>query len=355
MKIAHIHTNIEWGGGEYQLLHLLSGLSRSGEEAVLFTTSRGELYRRTVESQLRVEKTPSVGAISRMVEQGRSEGWDLLHVHDSKATSLGSAVGCRLDIPVVLSRRIMSPIRRNPISRRKYSPARLSGVIAISESVKRVVLESGFPEDRVFVVQSGIDLAALDAEEPDLQIRENSGRPYLVGGIGKLSKKKNWQLLVRTAARLVGRGADIHWLLVGDGPERDELVELVDALGVGDRFTFTGFVPGAVGILKAMDTLFFTSLMEGASVTVRQAMAAGVPVVAVDAEGTSESLAGHGWLVGGDDVEAAADSVLESLLDSARRAEEISGARDYARALYDIQQTVRGTIGVYKQLLGSRG
>ncbi|MDP6526401.1 MAG: glycosyltransferase [Kiritimatiellia bacterium] len=351
MKVAHIHTNGEWGGGEYQVFHLLSGLTLSRVSPVLFTTPGGVLFERTKAAGLPVEELPLKGAISRLVSRGKDGSWDLLHLHDSKAASMGSAAGRRLGIPVVLSRRIMSPIRQNPLSRRKYSPRRLSGVIAISESVRGVFLECGFPEDRTFVVQSGLDIAALDAVGADYSLREKSDRPHLVGGIGKLSPKKNWQLMVRTAAHLADQTADIQWILVGDGPERENLERLVEDLGIQDRFLFTGFVPDAVGLLKAMDTLFFPSLMEGASVTVRQAMAVGVPVVAVDAPGTSESLAGHGWLVGGNDVEGAADSLLQSLLDSNRRHAVGLAAKEYARATYDMSRTVDGTIRVYEQIL----
>ena len=347
MHIAHIHTNREWGGGEHQVLHLLGGLRDNGDTVTLICEAGGPLAAEAAKVGIAAEPPAPARDIARLV---KARAVDLIHVHDSAGTSLGGKAGRLARVPVVLTRRVASPLRRNAMSRRKYSPRRLAAVIAISETVKEVFLQSGYPEARLFVVPSGLDFDALEAVEPDDAFRDASS--YLVMGVGKLSVKKNWRMLVDVAAAERDAGGDVRWVIAGDGPERQRLEARIADLKLDGRVLLAGFRQDALALLKAADLLFFPSVREGASVTVRQAMALGVPVVAVDAAGTRESLAGHGRLVNADDIGTAARAVLQLLNDAVARQAMAVAAQASARARFSIEDTIRGTRAVYEQILG---
>jgi glycosyltransferase involved in cell wall biosynthesis len=291
----------------------------------------------------------SLSSLCRLITE---LGVDLLHVHDSLATTISIGVSRKAKIPVVLSRRIASPVRRNIFSRRKYSSGKLSAVIAISQTVKDVFAKSGYPDDRIVVVPSGIDIQSLEKVERDEQFRRDFGGTYLVGGMGRLSVKKNWQFMARVAAHIAKTGPDVQWCLAGNGPEEKRLQSLVRELGISSRFHFLGFRADATRILKSVDVLFFPSLMEGASVAVRTAMVLGTPVVAVNAPGTMESLSGNGWIVTPNDVEVAARSVVEALTDTKKREDVVRAARESAVSRFAFDRTVEGTIAVYEKILG---
>ena len=356
--IGHIHTGSNWGGGENQVLNLLHGLTRKGIKTTLYANPKGELLHRALKNNLPAVPLPInsygnlfAGFSRRIRNQFQKNKIDLLHVHDSLATTIGSSVARHLQIPVVLSRRIASPLRRNILSRNKYSEKKLDAVIAISHTVKDVFCQNGYPQENVYVVASGVDIDALDKIEKNESFTQQFGGNYLVGGIGKLSVKKNWQFMIRVAAHLKECGQDIQWVVIGDGPEKNRLKRLAKSSGVNDRIHFLGFQPDAVKLLKNFDVLFFPSLMEGASVTVRDAMVMAVPVVAVDAPGTMESLDGHGWRIQTDDVPNAANSVLEALLDPILRDKRCIGARASAIQRFSINRTVEDTISVYRAVL----
>ena len=105
--------------------------------------------------------------------------------------------------------------------------------------------------------------------------------------------------------------------------------------------------PDALRVLRQLDLLCFPSRMEGASVTVREAMAMGIPVVAADAPGVVESLAGHGWIAGCDDPRELADCIRQALGDATLRQQRAERARDHARAHYDLEHTVEATLAAY--------
>jgi len=356
MHIGQINTNPDWGGGENQILHLVLGLESCSVPVTLFAHPEGELSRRAQAAECAVWPLPVSGRkvfAGKMADEIAAADVDLLHVHDSRSASLGAAVGRKLGLPVVLSRRVASPLRRNPLSRWKYSRRNFRAVVAISNTVRDVFLRtSRFPADDVYVVPTGIDIGELDAVERDNAFRRELPGRFLVGGVGKLSVKKNWAFLVRVAAAMKVTDLDIHWVIAGDGGEREAIELLAKELGVEDRIHLLGFRSDALRILKSLDLLFFPSIVEGASVTVRECMVLGTPVVAVDADGTMESLAGHGWGVPDGDIEGAVASVTEALTNQPLRDERVSGARRHAVEHYTYDRTVAGTIEVYQKVLG---
>ncbi|HQQ61918.1 MAG TPA: glycosyltransferase family 4 protein, partial [Kiritimatiellia bacterium] len=133
LRVAHLHANPGWGGGETQLLALVRRMQARGLFAVLATPAGGELARRARQAGVRVLEWTETASSRRQLALDLEEfGLTLLHAHDSGSTSLGHWLKRRLRVPLILTRRIASPLRRNPLSRWKYSPRRLDGVIAIS-------------------------------------------------------------------------------------------------------------------------------------------------------------------------------------------------------------------------------
>jgi glycosyltransferase involved in cell wall biosynthesis len=357
-RVAHLHTGLDWGGGEFQVANLVRAMTAAGMKTTLWAGRRGSLMAYAIAQELPARALTGpwrwpLGHIPLGRRLAR-DGVDLLHCHDSRALSLGIRIRQQLGVPLVLSRRIASPLRENAWSRAKYSARHIDAVAAVSETVREVFCRGGFPGERVFVVPSGLDLAALDGLTRDESFRRSFGGGPIVAGIGKLAPKKNWPLLIRTAALVAAAGIDAHWLLVGDGPDRPALEALARDAGVASRVHFLGFRADAEGILKDCDLLFFPSIREGASVTVRQAMALGIPVVAVDAAGIVESLDGHGWLVSPDDVAGAARAVVEALTDSGKREAVCRDARQSARERFAFDRTLVGTLEVYATVLAAR-
>lgn len=355
---GQINTNPDWGGGENQILHLVQELSSRGENVTLFAHPDGELLKRAQKSGCRVVALPCRGrrsSVNRTARLVLESGVDLLHVHDSRSGSLGIKIGRKLNIPVVLSRRIASPIRKNPLSKLKYSRRNFSAVLAISNTVKNVFLKTtSFPEEDVYVVPTGVDIGELDSVNRDYKFRKSFGGQYLVGGVGKLSPKKNWRFLIQVASRMAKTELDIQWLIAGNGDELESLEILAEELGVKDRIHFLGFRKDALHVLKNLDVMFFPSIMEGASVTVRECMVLGTPVVAVDADGTMESLAGNGWGVPDGKPDVAVAALTEALTNQSLRDKHVTGARRYAVEHYTYDRTASGTLEVYRKVIESQ-
>jgi len=351
MRVLHISTNLEWGGGENQILALVRWLRKAGVDVILAAPPSGALYRKAEEMGDGLFELPSIrtGPVVALLKQLQP---DLVHVHDSPGVRTGGRAGRKLGIPVVLSRRVASPLRQNLFSQRKYRDLYFAAVLAVSETVGRVFVNtSRYPAERVRVVPDGVDVETLDALEADPALREGLGGGYLAGGIGKLAPKKNWPFLLETAAELKHRSLPVRWVIAGDGPDRGKLESMIAELDLAETVRLLGFRSDALRILKSLDLLFSPSLLEGASVSVREAMVIGTPAVIVDTPGTMESLDGHGWVVSAGDAGQAADAITEALTDNDKRRTMVAGARISAVARFSFDITLQKTLEAYREVL----
>jgi glycosyltransferase involved in cell wall biosynthesis len=153
------------------------------------------------------------------------------------------------------------------------------------------------------VVSNGIDLAAFSPGQPDEELRRRyalpAGRP-VIASVGRLSLEKRADVLIDAAARLVGTDAVL--VLAGTGPDEGRLKALAARLGVAERVRFPGFVPGGdlPGLYRLADVFAIASQAELQSLVTMEAMATGLPVVAVDAGALGELVhqGENGFLIG---------------------------------------------------------
>lgn len=161
-------------------------------------------------------------------------------------------------------------------------------VLAVSEPVRDVLVRRDrIPAHRIDVLTFGIDLAHVDAVLP-AGIREELGIPRdapLLGSVGRLVVDKGHVYAVRALAGVSDVEPGARLLIVGEGPEEGRLREEARRLGLEQRVLFLGFQAGVLGLLKACDLFVLPSLEEGLPVTVVEAMACALPVIASDVGG----------------------------------------------------------------------
>lgn len=147
--------------------------------------------------------------------------------------------------------------------------------------------------------------------------------------VGRLTEHKNYQLLVRAFGRVLEE-QEARLVILGDGPERQNLDELAREVGIADRVSIPGFVPNVYKFMSRSDLFVHPSRWEGLPGVLIEAMACGVPIVASDAPGGSaEVLADgrHGRLVDPDDEKALAEAILDGLRGRVPAAEESGWGR----------------------------
>jgi glycosyltransferase involved in cell wall biosynthesis len=197
---------------------------------------------------------------------------------------------------------------------------------------------------RVDVVYTGRDLTAYADADP-APVREAFAVPAdapLVGTVGRLVERKGGYDLLAAWPRVRAAHPDAHLLLVGDGVERDGLVARARDLGVADSVHVAGTRDDVPAVLAALDCFAFPSHYEGLPGALLEAMAAGLPIVATDVEGSNELVTDGetGLLVPARDPRALADALVATLADPAAAAARGRAARDRAFATFGVDTMV---------------
>jgi glycosyltransferase involved in cell wall biosynthesis len=185
------------------------------------------------------------------------------------------------DDPPSLKRRLVNPILgRQP-----------GEIFAVSADLRRHMIAEGFPENRVGVIYNGIDPGAMPSEIERLMAREMlqiTGEDVVVGSVARLDPVKNLGALIDAFALVRARVRTGTLVLMGDGPERVTLERKIRENHLEDCVRLVGHRSDVRQLLPALDIYANSSIHEGVSLTILEAMAASIPVVATRVGGTPE-------------------------------------------------------------------
>jgi glycosyltransferase involved in cell wall biosynthesis len=199
-----------------------------------------------------------------------------------------------------------------------------SRIFAVSADLRRHMIAEGFPAERVEVAYNGIDAGEMPTavertdSRRELQVHDDE---VVLGTVGRLDAVKDLGVMIHALASVRPAGAPYRLVLVGDGPERSPLEDLATGLGVRGVVTFTGYRADVRRLLPGFDLFLNSSVHEGVSLTILEAMAAGLPVVATAVGGTPEVVV-HGetgMLVPSRSPEPFAGTLAELTRDRSRR------------------------------------
>jgi len=291
MRILHLDSGKEMGGGQWQVLRLMDGMKDSGFESTLLARSDGKLL---AEARLRGRRAAPI-SLMRVAMLARSH--DVIHAHDARAHTLGAIARFA---PLVVSRRVAFPIGGG------WKYGRAHRYLAVSEFVKKKLLEGGVPEEKIRIVYDGAPL--LD---------EAIGSSVLAPA-NALDKRKGGKL-VKEAAKLAGVDLKISTHL-----ERD--------------------------LLTAKLFVYITQ-SEGLGSAALLAMSAGVPVIASKVGGLPEVIQhGENGLLVENKAAAIADAIRQLLADPQKARSLGRAGRKTVTDQFTVNQMVANTIEAYRKV-----
>jgi len=198
---------------------------------------------------------------------------------------------------------------------------RSAGVIAPSMDICRYVQSLG-AEVPVHILPTGLDKSSYEKDEQKAtELREKllKDRKFLFCTVSRLEKEKNQYYLLDALKVLKDKVGDtFQFVFVGDGSERDALLIYCEKLGLQDNVTFVGAVANqeVKDYLFASDAFLFSSKSETQGIVILEAMAAGLPVIALDATGVRDIVKDgeNGYLIQEDGVKVSTDAYVEKII-----------------------------------------
>lgn len=233
-------------------------------------------------------------SLPALLARGR---FDVLHCHLVASNIFAKPVGALARVPVIINHDHTNDdyraSQRVRLALDSLSNRLATHLIAVSDSCRQFLISrEGIPSDKITLVQNAIDLARFSKSCGTREAaRRALGIPpgtRVVAGVGRLNPQKNFALFLRVAEQVAARHPEAVFVIAGEGPEEPLLRGLAAASGLGGKVRFAGYVADTRQVYLAADILLMPSLFEGLPMTLLEAMAMEVPVVASALDGISE-------------------------------------------------------------------
>ena len=300
LRIAHINANFWAGSGGITLREMLAVDGERYANTIL-APADGSLFGRAEEAGLgvirlhrmgggrRVYPWADVEAFRELTEHLRAGQFDLVHTHAGRAGALGRLAARRVGVRAIVHtfhgfpfNEFQSPLMRTTLRTIERRLARITdyfltdGAVVAAEAVRLKLA----PPDRIRALISPIDAVPRTSGTARREARRALGLPDdapVIGTTARLALQKSPLDLIKAVAALERR--DVYAVWLGDGELRSKAEKLIRKEGLENRFLLPGARDDARRLLPAFDVFVMSSLWEGLSCSVVEAMTCGIPVV----------------------------------------------------------------------------
>jgi len=364
VNILLLSTHLNTGGITSYLYTLTRGLIQRGhsvhvitsggnnEEAFLSVGASIKILNIRTKSELDPKIYSALSPLNRYVEDNNI---GIVHAHTRITQVMGTLLKKRTKRPYLSTCHGFFKVRLS----RKLFPCWGDAVIAISSAVENhLISDFGISKDKVHRIESGIDLEdftlADSSKKMELRKRFNFNNEPIIGMIARLSDVKGPDILIRAFKQVLGSVSDAKLLLIGEGKMESELRELVERLSLGEHVQFFSVVNQTNEMLSLFDVFAMSSRQEGLGLSIMEAQAAGVPVVASRVGGIPSLIENNksGILVEPGDCDALAKAIIKLCKDTNLSKSLGLAGREFIRQNHSAHKMVDGTVGLYQQLIG---
>ena len=302
IKVMECIRQGQIGGGESHLLSLVENLDQSKFQPIVLSFTDGPMVDRlkqmNVEAHvIHTEKPFDVTKWKQVKHLLKEKQIDIVHAHGTRANSNVLWAAKSLNIPVIYTvhgwsfHADQNPIIRNiRIAGEKYLTNKSDQNISVSLSNQ----QSGKSYIKSFnsiVINNGINQEKFNPKKTYKNIRQELGikeNATLVLFIARFTLQKQPLALIEAFAKALPSNPNLHLLMIGDGDQKKEAVELINKSGLNNNITLLPFRQDVPDVLAASDIFVLPSLWEGLPIGLLEAMAMGKAIIASNVDGTSE-------------------------------------------------------------------
>ena len=297
LKVLHVASGDLWAGAEVQLFTLVKTLharSDTSVSVVLFNFGRLEQELNNAGITVIVLDESILNGLQilrQLVHIIREQQPDVIHTHRIKENVLGSIAAFFAGRAASLRTAHGAP-EHHPgwwkfHKHVLYALDRFCGrhlqrkIVAVSGDLANI-LGKDFPLNKISIIENGIDVASICKDHPARTFQEGKQAVFKVGLAGRLVPIKRVDIFIQTALHLMSKHPDMYasFHIFGDGPLRDELEKLNQNSGTDKIVSFEGHCDDMQKKLKQLDVLLMTSDHEGLPMTLLEAMALQIPIIA---------------------------------------------------------------------------
>jgi glycosyltransferase involved in cell wall biosynthesis len=362
MRILQLIDGLNVGGAEVLLYGLVQYLLAQGHQVHVAYSTPGPMLEPMTATGVPLTRLPRLARVDPILFFGILQTIhrfqpDLVHTHLFKSDLHGRLAARLSGVPVVISTAHNNDMwaKHAPLGYLYGLTSKLvDRVIAVSDEVRAHQIDYTYVRpEKIITISNGVDVHTFENQDRRHVRNElGIGDAPLIGIIGRLSPQKDHQNFLRAAVKIRQALPATRFLIVGDGPLKEELTLQAYTLGLGDAIFFCGLRHDIPAVLAALDVLVFSSLWEGLPVTLLEGMAASRPIVSTAVGGVGEVIVNEksGLLVPASNSDMLADACLRVLNDSSL-AEKLA-RNGYTRVCehYSSETMLKRTVELYEEL-----
>ena len=365
-KILHIIATLEIGGAEVQLINLIRNLNRNNYASMVCCIARGgPLVAELKELGIKVvilgkERKLNPSVLLPLYRLIKNERIDIVHTQMFRANLWGRIAAILAGVPVIIA----TEHGLNPwknfihITVNRILAEFTDGIISVSAVGRRIRIQrEGIKPEKIVTIHNCVDLRLFDrAADFDNNIRQEfsiGSDECVVGVVGRLQEVKGIRYLIEAVADLRQTVPTARLLVVGDGPFKQSLMNLVQKLGLDEQVIFTGYRRDIPQMMNTMDVFVLPSLREDLPLSLIEAMAMRKPVVATSVGGIPEVVVDGetGILVPPKDSTTLAKAIAQILLDKQLASHMGLAGRRRVENQFSVDAVVERTQQIYNRLI----
>ena len=365
MKILHIISSSGMYGAEAVILNLSRTLNEGGHRSMVGVFANAsnpnlQLHQSDISEGIESHLIPCKGQLDRVVLSGirelvASTQADVVHAHGYKADVYAYLALRGAHMPMVST--CHNWLDNDPLVYLygvidRLVLRRYAAVVAVSDEVKQRLLHSGVRAAKVHQIRNGIDLRPFERAAPTLREEMHLGQVPIVGLVGRLAKEKGVDIFLRAAAQVLRDFPSAQFVVVGDGPDREQLDGLVSELKLREHVSLLGRRDDMPSVYASLDVMVSASRQEGLPMAILEGMASSKPMVATAVgDVPAVVLDGRtGVLVPAENVPLLAAAIARLLHDAALREQLGSAARELIQQEFSAGRMAAEYLRVYQQV-----
>jgi sugar transferase (PEP-CTERM/EpsH1 system associated) len=362
IKVLHIVLGLKIGGLEKFVIELIKNTANEVNPAIACIENLESILDESwVQFPVyELNKKPGVSysvpfKLSRII---RNIGIEIIHTHNPSPHFYGALAGLISRVPVIHTKHG----RNNPNSSRKVWLNRIAAllsekIIAVSDDACEICKNiEKIPEKKVAVIRNGIDINTFRPTVKNKKFFFSVGIPetaLIIGCVARLSPEKDHHTLFKAFKIISEFKKNMYLVIIGDGPLRGELEKLSNELKLKDRIIFTGARDDVNLLLPELDIFVLSSTTEGISLTLLEAMACGLPVVATNVGGTPEVVtdADSGFLVATKNFSEMAEKIMLLVENTKLREEMGKVGKARVEKYFNITSVANNYVSTYREII----
>ena len=372
VKILFVIDGMEFGGGERVFTQIINGLPFDQYELFLASGRQDSFYQAI--SQTPVQRYPidfsnrfNPAIMVRLIKIIKDHKIDIVHGQGARAeffARLASGLFCRSRYISTIAMPVegydVGPMKgRLYKALDRFSEKFVDYFLVVSSVLKQAMIQGhGIPQEKVVKIYNGIETEHYKPHDQEVgrrRVRQEysvNDSEILIGSLGRLVWQKGFEYFLQSIPILIQYLPKARFMLVGEGPLRQELEGQARSLGIHDRLLFTGHRNDIKDMMAAMDIIVIPSLLEGFPMITLEAMAMEKPIVTTAIDGITEQIRDgmEGLLIAPKSPLALAQAV-KRLVDDPGYARSLGiNARAKVIRAFSVRKMITETIKVYETL-----